>query len=362
MRTPILALALCALGLMGAFGQARKTILVTPLASPALSEEERRLITDAVISRIMASTAFAVVSESSRELALAEIERSQSELFAERMALDAGRLAESDLVLSMSVAAFGTNRAYAVLRLTDVKSGKVERSASQEFSGMDRIAERLQGLVAKTLQIGEAEAVLPSSEELVYVTPSQHRVFQGLTFGYHSYDETTAGHKLAISSLSVGTNSIYGRPLGFLIDASFLLPLRFDIDGVRQDWLYKFGVPWGVDMYAGASYLASAGDSLLVGLSGGFHFAEYLVIPPSKFGSPEVTAYFNNKQYNPFYWNYGVFLGIHALVRGSSTGYLRIGCMLGYDLQAVLPALNSPDYLIKGAWSISPTIALASGK
>lgn len=362
MRRQILALALCAILIPGAFGQARKTILVSPLSSPALGAEEGRLITDAVIARIMASTAFAVVSESSRELALAEIERSRSELFAERTALDAGRLAEADLVLSMSVSTLGEDRAYAVLRLTDVKSGKVERSASQEFAGLDRIAERLQGLVAKTLQIGEAEAALPSSEELVYVTPSQHRIFQGLSFGYHSYDETTAGHELVISSLSIGTTSVFGRPLGFLIDASFLLPLRFDIDGAPQEWLYKFGAPWGAEMHAGASWLASAGDSLLLGLSGGFHFAEYLVIPPSKFGTPELSAYFGGQRFNPFYWNYGAFLGVHALVRGSGKGYLRLGCMIGYDLQPVLPSFNSPDYLIKGAWSISPTIALDSGK
>jgi hypothetical protein len=363
MRRTMILIALCALAVASAAGQGKKTVLVAPLSSNALAAEERRLVTDAVIARIMGSAAYAVASEESRQLALREIEQSQSGLFGESQALAAGKLVEADYVLEMEANSLAELRAYATARLIEVASGKAIMSASQEFLSMDRIAERMRSLVSKAMGIeGAQEASLPTTDEMVYITPSQYKVFQGISLGGLYYSDQGESRTTRSASAAIGMYQVYGRPLGLMLDASFIVPAWMAIDGDKQEWLFKLGFPWGVNLYLGANYLWNLGDSAMLGLAGGFHTAEFLFYPPGGGGSAEAQSYFGGKIIDGYYWNYGPFVGLSAFAKVGKSSYLIAGAEVALDLAEVLPTTVMEGYTLKSALSVAPFLGFAVGK
>ncbi len=363
MRKIIVLVALCMLAIASASGQAKKTVLVTPLVSNSLSEDERRLVTDAVIARIMGSATYTIASDESRQLALREIEQSQSALFGESQALAAGKLIEADYVLEMEANSLVKLRSYATTRLVEVSSGKAVMSASQEFLSMDRIAERMQGLVSKAMQIvGAPEDSLPTTDEMVFITPAQYTVFQGLTLGGLYYHNAGASHATDSVSAAVGMYQIYGRPLGFMLDASFIVPAWMAIDGETQPWLFKIGFPWGVNLHVGANYLWNLGDSAMVGLSGGFHTTEFLFYAPWELTSATMQTHFGGKNINGYYWNYGPFIGLSTFIKVDKSSYCIAGVEVAIDVAEVLPMTVMSGYSLRNGLSISPFIGFASGK
>jgi hypothetical protein len=344
------------------FSQAKRTILVSPITSNALSPEERALIADAVISRILTSANFTVISEAGRALALSEIERSQSAAFAEQTVLDVGKQIEADLVLVLGVGRIGTDKAYATLRLIDVKTGKLERAASQEFGDLDGIAERMQSLVGKTLQISGADAALPASEEVLLLTPSNFTVFESLYIGASVYTENARLHTFTTTMAHLGTYDIYGRPLGLFLDVAAVCPFWLIDNGTAQSWLFAPGFPWGVVMNVGASYLLTMNESVLVGLAGGVHLEELLFWWPLDYNSPQVIAVFGGNRYNPFVWNMGVFASMNCYILLNQTNYLLVGLGAGYDQVPLLTMASYPGFELINGWSVSLVVTLAFAK
>ena len=362
MRWIIVLIVLCTLTIPVS-GQAKKTVLVTPLISNSLSEDECKLVTDAVIARITGSAAYTVASDESRQLALREIEESQSGLFGESQALAAGKLIEADYVLEMEANSLVKLRSYATARLVGVSSGKVVMAASQEFLSMDRIAERMQGLVSKAMHVeGAPEASLPTTDEMVFINAAHYTVFQGLSLGGLYYHDIGVSHTTQSVSAAIGMYQVYGRPLGFMLDASLIVPAWMTIDSETQSWLYKISFPWGVNIHLGANYLWNLGESAMIGLAGGFHTTEFLFYAPWEINSATMQTYFGGKSVNGYFWNYGPFIGLSTFIKVDKSSYFIAGVEVAIDVAEVLQNTGQPGYSLKNALSISPSIGFAIGK
>ncbi|TFG82569.1 MAG: hypothetical protein E4H20_07425 [Spirochaetales bacterium] len=345
-----------------AFAQEKQSILVAPLTSESLSPEERRLVSDAVISRIMESQRFVVVSEESRQLAFEEIERSNSAVFTESKALVAGRMIHVDLVLILSAGILGEGRAWATARLVDANTGRLVGVASQEFTSFEGLSGRMRLLSGKALGLDDGEVQMIASDEYILVSPSGYQIFEALTASVPIYAVNAAAHDFTSLSASLGIHASYGRPLGFFLGVSVLVPFSVELDGIAQDWLFDFSFPWGVDIAIGASWTHGISDSLIIVALGGLHMVELQYYQPWSIGWDAVEERLGPDEFWFIQWNVGCFLGLDTYIALNKKWYLLVSCVVAYDFQELLPNIVPVDYALKGAWSIMPIIALAHGK
>lgn len=348
-----------------AAAQVKPTILITPVFSEVLDETERRLVLDAVIDLIMASEEVVVVSEESRAIALAEIERSLTGLFAESAALDAGKLAEADYVLYLSIGRIGTGRVWAALRFIDVQSGELARAGSREYSDLEDMPKRIRDLVSKTLSMDPKAKPELESGEMIFIPVSSHRVFQGFSFGACFFKEYTENERIIqTSGLAAGLYQIYGRPFGFYLNANFFYLLDLSVNDQRQDWLGSLGLPWGVNLHIGPSLRLPIGETASCDLRAGLGFTQFQHYRAWETGPVGSNPVFNRESGSflpPVIWTYGAFMGLSFNIRISRDIYIVIGADASYEFGEFLPDMD-PDKSPKRAWSITPILSLVQGK
>ena len=221
----------------------------------------------------------------------------------------------------------------------------------------------MESLASKALQIEGAVAAIPVSEEVLFVSPSGYKVFEAVGLGGVYFAEAAAAREISSFGLAAGFSSIYGRPIGFYYDAAFLYPLKLVDAGAAQNWLGELGFPWGVNLHAGVSWLASPSDSLLIGLAVGLHTIQFQFYAPWNVSSEEYESVLGSDPSQGFYWNFGAFLGLEAFLRVSKRDYVILGCTVDYDFKEILPISHvDPGYALKHSWSIAPTISISRGK
>jgi len=362
----IIVILILAAGFAALGAQEKPIVLVAPVSSEVLEETERRLIQDAVVHVVMTSEEYLVVSEEGRALALEEIRHSLSGFFTEATALDAGKLVDADFVLAVSVGRLGSGRVWAALRMIDVRSGNLARAASREYADLSDMPVRVSDLVSRTLSLKEPKKDMAEGGEMIFLPPAAHRVRAGLTLGACFFEQHTELQRaIEISSLSLGSYSIYGRrPLGLYLHANFFHLLNLSINGEDQAWLGAEGYPWGLNFHIGPNLNIPLGEAVSFDLRGGLGYTQFILYPVWKSDLNLEGPMFDptgGEYLSTLIWNYGVFAGLSLNIRLSPHTYLVLGCDASYEFGEFLPGFNIDDALVK-AWSITPLISLIQGK